>query len=82
MVVIFFSFLRKLHPTKLQHKSGITDHADRHICVIDWGERKCVRWIKEAIRIRKAVPTMNIDEGGYRLSHVWDSLLATPSREQ
>ena len=27
-------------------------------------------------------PTMNRDEGGYILSHVWDSLLATPSSEQ
>ena len=25
---------------------------------------------------------MNRDEGGYRLIHVWDSLLATPSSEQ
>ena len=39
-------------------------------------------WIKEAIWIRKTKPTMNRDEGGYRLSHVWDSLLATQSSEQ
>ena len=32
--------------------------------------------------IRKTKPTMNRDEGGYRLSHVWDSLLATPPSEQ
>ena len=76
--------------TKVKHKLAITDHADRHNCVIDWEGAKvvdketnrCVRWIKEAIRIRKTEPTMNRDEGGYRLSHVWDSLLATPSSEQ
>ena len=56
-------------------------------CVIDWEGAKvvdketnrCARWIKKAIWIRKTKPTMNRDEGGYRLSHVWDSLLATPS---
>ena len=63
---------------------------DRRNCVIDWGGAKvvdketnrCARWIKEAIWIRKMKPTMNRDEGDYRLSHVWDSLLATPSSEQ
>ena len=58
--------------------------------VIDWEGAKVedkesnrwARWIKEAIWIRKMEPTMNRDEGGYRLSHVWDSLLATLSSEQ
>ena len=76
--------------TNVEHKPAITNHADRHNCVIDWEEAKVVaketnrfaRWIKEAIWIRKMKPTMNRDEGGYRLSHVWDSLLATPSSEQ
>ena len=27
------------------------------------------------------VPTVNRDEGGYRLTHVWDSLLVMPSSE-
>ena len=73
--------------SNVEHKSAITDHADRRNCVIDWEGAKvvdketnrCARWIKEAIWIRKTKPTMNRDEGGYRLSHVWDSLLATPS---
>ena len=68
----------------------ITDHADRHNCVIDWEGAKvvdketnrCARWIKEAIWIRNTKPTLNRDEGGYSLSKVWDSLLATPSSEQ
>ena len=68
----------------------ITDHADRHNCVIDWEGAKVVdkdtnmyaRWIKEAICIRKTEPTMNRDEGGYRLSHAWVSMLATSSSEQ
>ena len=76
--------------TNVEHKAAITDHADRRNCVIDWEGAKvvdketnrCARWIKEAIWIRKTKPTMNRDEGGYRLSHVWDSLLATPSSEQ
>ena len=32
--------------------------------------------------IRKIETTMNRDEGGNRISYVWDSLLATPSSEQ
>ena len=82
--------------TYVEHKSAITNHADRRNCVIDWKGAKvvdkemkvdketnrCARWIKESIWIRKTEPTMNRDEGGYRLSHVWDSLLATPSSEQ
>ena len=76
--------------TNVEHKSAITDHADRSNCVLDWEVAKvvdkdtnrCARWIKEAIWIRKTKPTMNKDEGGYRLSHVWDSLLATPFSEQ
>ena len=74
--------------TNVEHKSAIADHADRHNCVIDWEGAKvvdketnrCAHWIKEVIWIRKTKLTMN--EGGYRLSHMWDSLLATPSSEQ
>ena len=61
-------------------------------CVIDWEGAKvvdketnrCACSIKKAIWIRKMEPTMNRDDGGggYRLSHVWDSLLAMPSSEQ
>ena len=76
--------------TNVEHKSVITDHADRHNCVMDWKGAKvvdketnrCARWIKEAIWIRKTEPTTNRDEGGYKLIHVWDSLLAVPSNEQ
>ena len=38
-----------------------------------------MRWIKEAIEIKKIASAMNKDNRGYRLSHVWDSLLTTPS---
>ena len=66
--------------TNVEHKSAISDHADRRNCVIDWEGAKvvdketnrCAPWIKEAIWIRKTVPTVNRD----RLSHVWESLLA------
>ena len=43
---------------------------------------RCARLITETFWIRKTVPTMNRDEGGYILNHVWDTLLATPSSEQ
>ena len=46
--------------------------------MVDREKNWCVRWIKEAMCIRKTVPTMNRVEGGYRTSHMWDSLLATP----
>ena len=70
--------------------TALLHHADRRNCdcLVDWEGAKvvetnrCARWIKEAIWIRKTKPTMNRDEGGYRLSHVWDSLLTTPSSEQ
>ena len=70
---------------KREHKSAVRDHADRRNCVRDWkwGElveretNRSSRWIKQAIYIRKMVPLMKRGEGGYRLSHVWDSLLAT-----
>ena len=39
---------------------------------MDRETNRCVRWLKEAIWIMKPVPTMNRDEGGYSLSHVWD----------
>ncbi|KAK2155520.1 hypothetical protein NP493_2066g00015 [Ridgeia piscesae] len=61
-----------------KHRSAITDHADRHKCVIDWEGAKvvdkesnrCARWIKEAIWIRKTEPTVSRDEGGYKVRHV------------
>ena len=76
--------------TNVEHKSATTNHADRLNCVIDWEGAKlvdketnrCARWINETIWIRKTKSTMNRDEGGYRLGHVWDSLLATPFSEQ
>ena len=72
----------------IEHKSARTSHAHIHDC--DWERVKvvyrernrCTHRIKEAIWIRKTAPTMDRDEGGYRLGHVWDSLLAAPSSEQ
>ena len=54
--------------TAIEHKSAITDHANRNNCIIDWEGAKEIdrernrnaRWIKEAY-----------GRGGYRLSHVW-----------
>ena len=82
-------FIRDTRKCSTNVKPTITDQADRHNCVIDWEGAKvvdketnrCARWIKEVIWIRKTEPTMNRDEEGYRLSHLWDSLLGTPSSE-
>ena len=57
--------------SEVQHKSTVTDHADRNNCIIDWEgailiakERKRnVIWIKEAIWIVNTTPIMNRDEG-------------------
>ena len=57
--------------TVTEHKSAITDHADRNNCIIDWEgakliERECnrnARWIKEAMWIRKTTPGMHRDDG-------------------
>ena len=67
-----------------QNKSAITDHATRKNHVIDWDEARVIgresnrmaRWIREAVKIRKeAGKAMNRDEGAYRLSHVYDTIL-------
>ena len=47
---------------------------------IDREDNKYTRWVKEAIWIRKSTAVMNRDEGGYKLSHVWDRILATTSQ--
>ena len=69
------------------HKSAITDHVatDNHVMdwdnirVLDREEDRTRRWIKEAIWIRRSVPVMNRDEGGYQLSHIYDSLITIPT---
>ena len=50
--------------------------------VIDRESNRNARWIKQAISIRQTTPIMNRDEGEYRLSHVWDDLLAMPTMVQ
>ena len=74
------------------NKSAITDHAAQANHVIDWNNTTIVakdsntrsRQIKEAIWIRKELTPMNRDEGAYKLSHVYDTLLTTlpPGGEQ
>ena len=85
-----FTKEQKRVSTVIGHTSAITDHADRNNCIIDWEGTKVIdiecnrnaRWIKEAIWIRKTTPVMNRDEGGYRLSHVYDGLLTKTTGEQ
>ena len=50
-----------------------------NISVLDLEEDHTRRWIKEAIWIRKSAPVMNRDEGGYQLSHIYDSLITIPT---
>ncbi|XP_078580142.1 uncharacterized protein LOC144864161 [Branchiostoma floridae x Branchiostoma japonicum] len=74
---------QKKEAEKEENKSAVTDHITRNNCVIDRDgakvidreDHRCTRWIKEAVWIRKSTPVMNRDEGGYRLSHVWDNIL-------
>jgi uncharacterized protein YjbK len=70
---------------KEYNKSAITDHTTQENHVIDWNNIKIVakesdlrtRQIKEAIWIRKEKSPMNRDEGAYKLSHTYDTLLTT-----
>ncbi|KAI8482077.1 hypothetical protein Bbelb_401640 [Branchiostoma belcheri] len=83
-----WTFQKKQEAQKEEKKSAVTDHVDRNNCVIDWEgarvidreDNRRIRWIKEAVWIRKSTPVMNgvmnRDEGGYKLSHVWDCILA------
>ncbi|KAI8495115.1 hypothetical protein Bbelb_271010 [Branchiostoma belcheri] len=72
---------QKQQAQKEEKKSAVTDHVARNSCVRDWEgarvidreDNRRIRWIKEAVWIRKSTPVMNRDEGGYKLSHVWPS---------
>jgi len=72
------------------NKSAITDHAtqENHVIVINWSQatvidrepERFIRWIKEAIHIRKeGQQAMNRDEGSYQLCHAYDRFLDTAS---
>ena len=84
-------FTRSQRKTSLgeYHKSAITDHVAQNNHTISWKDSKVVerepnrflRWVKESIWIRKT-SNMNRDEGGYKLSHVWDHALAATSSGQ
>ena len=64
-----FTQKKRKWSTNVDHKSAVTDHADKHNCVIEWegakvvdGEaNRCVHGIKEAIWIREITPNMNRD---------------------
>ena len=67
----------------VEHKSAITDHANRNKCmiygvgekVVDRETNRCVRWIKEGIWIRITVSTENMDGGLHT-----KSLMGQPTR--
>ena len=66
-----FTKEQKRVSTVIEHKSVITDHAERNNCIINWEgakviDRECnrnARWVKEAIWIRKKTPVKYRDEG-------------------
>jgi len=70
---------------KTEHnKSALTDHAAQDNHVINWSQamvidrepERFIRWIKEAIHIRKeGQQAMNRDERSYQLSHACDRFL-------
>ena len=70
--------------TSTINKSAVTDHVATNNHVIDWKGTKIVdreqhrptRWIRESIWIRKHEGNiMNRDEGGYKLSRIYDNVL-------
>ncbi|CAH1272571.1 Hypp4886 [Branchiostoma lanceolatum] len=81
--VVKYTRSQKRQAQQVDKKSAITDHIARHNCIIDWEGAKVIdrednrrtRWIKEAVWIRKTAPVMNRDEGAYKLSRIWDSVL-------
>ena len=65
--------------TNEHNKSAITDHVCQNNHIMNWEASEIVeqesdkfkRWIKESISIRSNTPTMNRDEGAYRLSPIY-----------
>jgi len=70
--------------SSVTHKSAITDHAVEENHVVDWDKAKVVdeeaqreiKWIKEALWIRKTPMCMNRDAGSYQLGHTWDQVIS------
>ena len=66
-----------------EHKSAITDHMTQHNHVPNWKGASILtredvwkkRSIREAIWIRRHPNNMNRDEGGYKLSRVYDNII-------
>ena len=50
-----------------------------NIRVLDREEDRTRKCIKEVIWIKKSMPVLNRDEGGYQLSHFYDSLITIPT---
>ena len=83
---------RKLQADQEENKSALADHAAQTNHTIDWDNAKILashctnkkgRWIRESIWVRsERAGTVNRDEGGYLLPHVWDSLLGNTNSKQ
>ena len=73
-----------------EFKSAISEHCrnENHlmnwsnVSIIDRENNKNRRLVKEAIQVRKLEKgtSMNRDDGGHDLSHIWDPLLRPPPK--
>ena len=81
-----FTRSRKAQADREENKSALADHAAQTNHTVDWDKAKILashcthkkgRWIRESIWVRsEKAGTVNRDEGGYKLPHVWDALLS------
>ena len=74
---------RKTSTIGKETKSAIKDHARDNNHVMNWADSAILhkegdryrRWIRESLWIRRRRSTLNRDERGYELSHIWDPLI-------
>ena len=48
--------------------------------IVERESYKFIIWIKESIHIRTTSPTVNRDEGAYKLSPIRNQLISTPNQ--
>ena len=51
------------------------DKKDIKIDILQYEHKWWERGVLEAIHIRKEKPTLNVDEGRYKLSKIWDTII-------
>ena len=80
---------RSIAAAEEELKSAISEHVRDNNHIMDWDnvsilEREStrgIRVVREACQVRRLAEdsTMNRDDGGYELSHIWDPLLKAPT---